>query len=285
MWIEVFRTGYHTDSNGNSTEYSTSDIAQIAQNYNNSLEKDSSAIAPIVKGHPKTDDPAYGWVEKLKVNGDKLLAKVKDIVPEFAEEVRAGRFRKVSIALFPGNLLRHIGFLGAATPAIKGLEPATFADKGEYIEYSYSAEANESELLIEQLSRENRLLKSKLNKLESEQKNAEYSEFIEELLAENKITPHQAKSLKLILMRVSESKNYSEGESIIENIKEFANSISAMTLLNSEFAQNEIPADDGQFEGKNTSPERLAIHKKATTISRDNPNINYEQALLLALDH
>lgn len=248
MWIEIFRTGNHTDSNGNSKEYSSEDLTQIADNYNQSLFKDSSTIAPIVKGHPKSDDPAYGWVEKLKVNGDKLLAKVKDIVPEFADEVRAGRFRKVSIALFPGNILRHIGFLGAMSPAVKGLEPAVFTGNGVYTEYSFEPNTNKYDLELEQLKRENHLLKRKINSMEIDKKDLEYTEFIDELLVGSKITPHQAKSLKLILMRVAESKEFSEGESLIDLVKEFASSLSAMSSLNTEFAQNEIPLDDGQFE-------------------------------------
>lgn len=285
MWIEVFKTGTHTDSAGNSAEYNQEDLSQIADNYNEALTKDSSAIAPIVKGHPKTNDPAYGWVEKLKVNGNKLLAKLKDIVPEFAEEVQAGRYRKVSIALYPSNLLRHIGFLGAIAPAVKGLEPVSFSENADFVEYSLEATKSETDLQLEILKRENRQLKQKLINLEQEKKNSEYEEFVEELIADSKITPHQAKTLKTILMRVSESKDYNEDESLTELIKEFASNITAMSELSGEFAQNETWEDDEQFAGKNTSPERLAIHKQATAISRDNPNLTYEQALLQALDN
>lgn len=282
MWIEVFRTGKHTDANGNSAEYTADDISQIATKYNESVESDNSNVAPIVKGHPKTDDPAYGWVERLKVNGEKLLAKVKDIVPEFSEEVKAGRFKKVSIALYPGNLLRHIGFLGAMAPAIKGLEPVSFADKGEYIEFANDSQPKLTEL--EQIQLENRQLKEKLCSLENEKKDAEYNEFIEGLIGDSKINPHQAKTLKTILQKAAQSREYNEGESLTDLIKEFAGSMTTSNHLLTEFAQNDIPEYDGQFEGKNTAPDRLALHNKASSISRNNPNIPYEQALLLALD-
>ncbi|PKL79109.1 MAG: hypothetical protein CVV25_09145 [Ignavibacteriae bacterium HGW-Ignavibacteriae-4] len=282
MWIEVFKTGKHTDANGNSVEYTADDISRIATKYNESVVTDNSNIAPIVKGHPKTDDPAYGWVERLKVNGEKLLAKVKDIVPEFAEEVKAGRFKKVSIALYPGNLLRHIGFLGAMAPAIKGLEPVAFADKGEYIEFANDSTPKLTELELAQ--QENRQLKEKLNSLENEKKDAEYNEFIDGLIDDSKISSHQAKTLKIILQKAAQSREYNEGESLTDLIKEFAGSIATTNHLLTEFAQNDIPEYDGQFEGKNTAPERLALHNKANSISRNNPNIPYEQALLLALD-
>lgn len=282
MWIEVFKTGKHTDANGNSAEYTAEDIEQIAAKYNESVDMDSSNVAPIVKGHPKTDDPAYGWVERLKVMGEKLLAKVKDIVPEFAEEVKAGRFKKISIALYPGNMLRHIGFLGAMAPAIKGLEPATFADKGEYLEFSNESQPKLTEL--DQLHQENKQLKEKLSSLENEKKDAEYTEFIDGLIDDSKINSHQAKTLKSILLKAAQTREYAEGESLTDLIKEFAGSMTADNHLLTEFAQNDIPEYDDQFEGKNTAPERLALHLKASSISRNNPNIQYEQALLLALD-
>lgn len=282
MWIEVFKTGKHTDSSGHSTEYTTDDIEQIATIYNNSVQKDGSNAAPIVKGHPKSDDPAFGWVERLKVNGEKLLAKIKDIVPQFAEEVKAGRFKKISIALYPGNLLRHVGFLGAMAPAVKGLKPVSFADKGDYVEFANNSAQKKSELEIVKL--ENEKLKEQLNILENEKKDSEYSEFINGLIDESKINMHQAKKLKSIFKKLAEKREYEEGESLIELVKEFAGSYATTNDLFNEFAQNDLPENDGQFLGKNTAPERLALHNKANSISKNNPNIPYEQALLLALD-
>lgn len=284
MWIEVFRSGNHTDSQGNKRAYSDEDIQQIARSYNSSVAADTSNEAPIVKGHPKTDDPALGWVEQLKVSGSKLLAKVKDIVPEFADEVRAGRFKKVSIALYPGNLLRHIGFLGAVAPAVKGLKPVAFEEKADYIEYSFAPNTAAEQSDLVKLKLENSELKDRLRQIEQEQKEAEYNEFVEGLITESAITPHQANTLRSILTMASSSEEYSEGESLTNMIMEFAGTMTNMTGLQTEFAQNEIPVEDGQFEGKNTAPERLAIHNKASIISRNNPNIPYEQALLLAVN-
>ena len=125
--IEVFKTGSITDSAGDTKEWTLEDLKTIASTYNDTIKEDPGAEAPVVKGHPETDDPAYGWVEKLRVAGQKLLAKIK-IVPTFAEEVKDEMFKKVSIALYPDLMLRHIGFLGAAQPAVKGLEPVKFND-------------------------------------------------------------------------------------------------------------------------------------------------------------
>ena len=110
MWIEVFKTGKHISSDGrefNSTEQTMNDILQI---YNFRISESESNIAPLVIGHPKDNQPAVGWIEKLGRRGNKLVAKIKDISPEIAEQIKESKFKKVSISLYPDLMLRHIGF-------------------------------------------------------------------------------------------------------------------------------------------------------------------------------
>jgi hypothetical protein len=122
--IEIFKAGTHTDSSGNTREWTDKDLQEIA-----SLYDPANHEAPIVIGHPDTDSPAYGWVESLKAEGGKLLAKLKDVAPEFKDRFKRGLYKKVSIALYPDLGLRHIGFLGATPPAVKGLKQAIFGDE------------------------------------------------------------------------------------------------------------------------------------------------------------
>jgi len=110
MWIEVFKTGSHTDSRGNEYSYDAESLDEIARIYNERTSDSESAEAPIVKGHPGDNEPAYGWVERLARRGSRLFAKLKNLNPEFVSEVRNGAFRRVSIALYPDLMLRHIGF-------------------------------------------------------------------------------------------------------------------------------------------------------------------------------
>lgn len=134
-WFEIFRTGTHTDANGVTREWTESDLDAIAAGYDASLYE-----APVVIGHPVLNAPAYGWIEAVKRTGDKLLAKAKQLAPEFVELVRQGSYKKVSIALTPENKLRHVGFLGAAAPAIEGLQTAEFASAPEAVAYEFSSE-------------------------------------------------------------------------------------------------------------------------------------------------
>lgn len=125
-WLEIFKVGTHTDSGGGTREWTDNDLQEIASLYNPAVHE-----APVVIGHPETDSPAYGWVESLKAEGGKLLAKLKDVAPEFVDWVKRGLYKKVSIALYPDLGLRHIGFLGAIPPAIKGLANVRFQERGK----------------------------------------------------------------------------------------------------------------------------------------------------------
>ncbi|MBQ8475612.1 hypothetical protein IJ531_00965 [bacterium] len=120
-FCEIFKTGLHTDSNGNQREWTLSDLNKIVSNF-----EEKNLQAAICCGHPKSNTPAYGWVDKLKVEGNKLLATFKDVQEEFKEAVNKGLFKNRSISLTPDLSLRHIAFLGAQPPAIKGLEKFCF---------------------------------------------------------------------------------------------------------------------------------------------------------------
>jgi hypothetical protein len=118
----VFRMGAHTDSQGNTRTWTASDLARIASTYNPALHE-----APVVIGHPEDNSPAWGWVKGVSVDGDTLCAKA-ELVPEFEEMVKKGLFKKRSISLYPDGSLRHVGFLGAKPPAIKGLPDIRFGE-------------------------------------------------------------------------------------------------------------------------------------------------------------
>jgi len=125
IWKEVFKTGTHTDAYGHTMDWSESIIDKIVDKYNNQKTEEKHD-APIVIGHPTTTAPAYGWVEKLRRSGKILMAKFRDVDEGFKELVNAGRYQKISIKLTPELLLKHVGFLGAVAPAVKGLALPTF---------------------------------------------------------------------------------------------------------------------------------------------------------------
>lgn len=142
--IEAFKAGKHRSIDGQVWEFSEADVAAIAAGYDPALQ-----AAPIVLGHPKTDDPAWGWAKGLSVDGGVLVVEPEKVDPAFADGVEAGRYRYVSSSFYtpedprnpkPGAwYLRHVGFLGATPPAVKGLAPA-FSEADEAGVVSFAAE-------------------------------------------------------------------------------------------------------------------------------------------------
>lgn len=131
--LHIFAAGTHTDQSGNKVTLTEADIAASAAAYDPSKHE-----APLVVGHPRTDDPAYGWVSSAFAEGKDLHADPSQVDPAFAEMVQQGRFKKISSSFYapsaPANpvpgvwYLKHVGFLGAQPPAIKGLRSVAFAD-------------------------------------------------------------------------------------------------------------------------------------------------------------
>jgi len=145
--LHIFKAGTHTAMSGQALSFSDMDLALTALAYDPALHE-----APLVVGHPQSDAPAYGWVRGLVFDNDALQAEPHQVDPAFAELVTAGRYKKISASFYlpdaPSNpvpgvyYLRHVGFLGAQPPAIKGLKPAEFAAAEDgIVEFAVFAEA------------------------------------------------------------------------------------------------------------------------------------------------
>jgi hypothetical protein len=133
QWLELFRAGNYGDK-GN---FSNDDLDQMVANFDPSYHE-----PPAVIGHPEQDSPAYAWLEDLKRSGNTLLGKLKQVDPQFEEMVKAGRFKKRSLSLYQtakGWMVRHVGFLGAKPPEVKGLANPAFKEGRSYVvEMSFS---------------------------------------------------------------------------------------------------------------------------------------------------
>lgn len=131
--IHFLPAGTHTDTHGVTVEFSERDLAATVNAYDPAKHE-----APLVIGHPKLNGPAYGWVKSLQLAADGAEAIPHQINPEFAELRESGAFKKVSASFYPPEspanpvpgvyYLRHIGFLGAMPPAIKGLREPQFSE-------------------------------------------------------------------------------------------------------------------------------------------------------------
>jgi len=124
-WIDIFRAGDY----GEKGSFTEADLDRVAASYSPAEHE-----APVVIGHPDKNLPAYGWVDSVRRVGATLQAKFAQVAPEFAEMVEAGRFKQRSASFYKdaaGKIsgLRHVGFLGAQPPEVKGLRPIQFSEQ------------------------------------------------------------------------------------------------------------------------------------------------------------
>ena len=130
--IQIFKAGTHKTMSGQDYTFSRGNLIATAAAYD-----PSRYTAPLVLGHPLMDSPAYGRVTGVQVAGDALFAEVQPS-PDLVQKVRDGNYISVSAAFYQpkqaGNptpgvwALRHVGFLGANPPAIKGMQVPAFAE-------------------------------------------------------------------------------------------------------------------------------------------------------------
>jgi hypothetical protein len=140
-YIPIFQGGKQTDSQG--IEHDGDELIEKAVASFSPAEHEP----PVVVGHPKDNSPAFGWVESIKkvarqlkdgTTVNVLMAKFKDVVPEFASAVQQGLYKKRSASFYPDGRLRHVGFLGGMPPAVKGLADIGFSSEDKAIEFEES---------------------------------------------------------------------------------------------------------------------------------------------------
>jgi hypothetical protein len=162
MKFEIFKTGSHTSDKGITKDYSLDDLNFIAESYN--PDEDES---PIVIGHPVDNSPAFGWISNLEVTEDgKLIANAPDekIQPDFLNLLKQGTYKKRSISLTPEGKLRHVGFLGGAVPAVKGLADIQFTQPSSTV-FEFELEQNKPNEELNDLSKKITEVKESLDNL------------------------------------------------------------------------------------------------------------------------
>lgn len=131
--LAVFAPGTHTAMDGRTITFTPEDCIDLANSYDPSVSE-----APFVIGHPSLTAPAYGWAERLEFRDSIVYVAPRQVNPAFAEAFNAGSYKKRSLSIYqpdsPGNpkpghfYARHVGFLGAVPPGVKGLPDAQFAE-------------------------------------------------------------------------------------------------------------------------------------------------------------
>lgn len=125
-WFEIFKGGQQRDSKGVVVD-GDGIIDKILAKYS----ADGKTDAGLVFGHPDDDAPDYGKIAELKEyvrDGVRvLLAKPREVVKSFAQQVKSGWLPGRSISVLPDGTLEHVGFLPInKPPAVAGMLPAEF---------------------------------------------------------------------------------------------------------------------------------------------------------------
>lgn len=127
--VEIFSTG-----KWNGDEYTNEDLLEMVK----AFEENKSGARPYIKlGHDKSQKllqadglPAAGWIDKVYVQGNKLLADFVDIPQKVYGLIKSKAYRKVSSEIFWNikigektykRMLAAVALLGADTPGVMNL--------------------------------------------------------------------------------------------------------------------------------------------------------------------
>jgi hypothetical protein len=135
--VEIFATGKHRGSEV--VTITENDLAEMVNSFNE-LTTSIEGFQPVVKlGHDEAQAffgqrkgaPNLGFIEKIWVEGSKVLANFTNVPDALVDLIKMRRFNSVSIEMFPKtvfngrefkNVLTAVALLGAELPAVKGLK-------------------------------------------------------------------------------------------------------------------------------------------------------------------
>lgn len=357
--LHIFKPGKHVAMSGDSFSFSESDLTATVLAYDPARHE-----APLVIGHPRHDAPAAGWVQSLSASNEGLIATPTQVDPAFADLVGKGSFKKISASFYhpdaPNNpvpgvyYLRHVGFLGAQPPAVKGLRPIELADGEEgVIEFgdfghetsaslwrrlrdfligdrglevadqvipdwqinslaeaarehdprpsfseparSITEESNVTPEEITAMQAENDRLKGQVKQHQEQSRKARlegihqsHVAFAEGLVSEGRLLPKHAPAL-IAALDFAESNDkpleFGEGDErqpVTTGLKAIFSDLPKQI----DFAEKASKERHGggsvkadlEFAEKNTDPDRLDLHQRATALAAEK-NISYEQAV------
>lgn len=287
--IEIFKAGVHTDMNGNTLTFTAQQLEDMVARYNDSAANENFE-APIVVGHPKHDNPAYGWIKRLEFADGTLKAIPHQVEESFKKLVNEGRYKKISVSLHAPDaennpskgawMLKHVGFLGAVAPAVKGLKTANLSenDKSICFEQYASGDFQFSEDIQDKAIDNEQLKKSLVAKI---------SEFAEALFgmadaAQKDISAQKNETNPNFNQSTKENEMALTAEDIKKKEEEFAAKEAAFAEKETAFAAKEAEnhkvevtafAEELLKEGKITAAVKNSFVAFATTLKNTSDEV------------
>lgn len=309
-WIEIFRAGTHTDMSGDERTWTTQDLDEIVEKYDPKNHE-----APIVVGHPKINAPAYGWIKALRRVGDVLEGLHDFIDPAFRDAVQAGYWKKRSVSFYPDKSLRHVGFLGATPPAVKGLEDVSFAAEEEAVTIDFATiNEKEARTMPEELENELRekiaerdqkiqefgeqisVLKGQLNgvatTLESERKGRRegtLADYCDKLVDGGHILPAERPETMELMQALDSGGEYdfadggkSGPEALFKLLRKIPDRVYLGETATHNAARRSAHGKKSDF-GESVNADRMEIHEKAVAYSTEK-GVSYADAVIQVME-
>jgi hypothetical protein len=229
--VEIFSTG-----TWNGDKYETKDLNAMVDNF------DETGFQPPLKlGHneeqPEMLDgaPALGYVDKIYVEGSKLLANFVSLPKKVYEAIKRGNYKRVSSEIYWNyksngmtldRVLKAVALLGSEIPAVTNLESISGLYNKD-AEFKYYLE-KEKEIMdtiitnevsvkefkalqdeIAKLKEEKAITEEELNVRKSQQRAEKISTFVSHQKEVGRILPSFETQLRALLETTNDNKVYS----------------------------------------------------------------------------
>jgi len=226
--VEIFSTG-----TWNGDKYTNKDLSAMVDNF------DETGFQPPLKlGHneeqPEMLDgaPALGYVDKIYVEGSKLLANFVNLPKKVYEAIKRGNYKRVSSEIYWNyksngmtldRVLKAVALLGSEIPAVTNLESISglynkdaefkfYLEKEQEVMDDTNISIKEFKNLQEELVKlkeEKALADKELNERKSQQRAEKISAFISHQKEVGRVLPAFEKQLTALLETTNDDKVYS----------------------------------------------------------------------------
>lgn len=228
--LEIFKAGSFKDSLGDQKTWTTEQLAMMASHFEMLRANDKLPNVPVRVDHSWSVDDVVGYIDALRVVGDRLVADVEFTEPDAYSKFERGTYRSRSLEVGPYETNDGVTYwpvvLGLAfvdLPAVEGLhsKPRLFRHDGketnvpEIDTFKFSLRGQETsdfarvQAHIAALEGENDSLQAttaaltaendQLKSFAAEAKRNERHAFVSSLAADKKIAAPQIESMKALV--------------------------------------------------------------------------------------
>lgn len=291
--VEVFSAG-----TWNKDTYSTNDLHDMVTAFNSLKD----GFKPYLKlGHDDSQKlakssgmPSVGWVDRIYVRGEKLLADLSYIPKEIYKLIKAKAYRKVSCEIYwnldvNGNkyprVLGAIALLGAETPGVLNLKDIL----GQYALLNsnnevrvFNADENNDSLKAYDINfepiMEDKSMSQEVEKVqeELEAQKKSYAEVQGQLEAKNK----EIEAAQVELAKFREQALKAEAEATAAKVAKFVTEMEAKKLVTPSMKDlvTELLSDKKEYSlGEKTVTKEEAI-EQILTLSQEAAKVNFTES-------